>query len=79
MSYKKGEFFMAGMKSNMTVLDQVKERDEIVGSCPEKMLGRGLIQPFNVSNSGPRKLLASSQSDQFVPIWSLCSIFVSSL
>lgn len=59
---------MAGMKSNMTVLDQVKERDEFVSSCPEKMLGRGLNQPFNVSNSGPRKLLASSQSDQVVPI-----------
>ena len=59
---------MAGMKSNMTVLDQVAERDKFIRDYPEKMLGRGLNQPFNVSNSGPRKLLASSQSDQVVPI-----------
>ena len=59
---------MAGMKSNMTVLDQVSERDVYVRDYPEKMLGRGLNQPFNVANSGPRKLLASSQSDQVVPI-----------
>ena len=59
---------MAGMKSNMTVLDQVAERDKFIRDYPEKMLGRGLNQPFNVANSGPRKLLASSQSDQVVPI-----------
>lgn len=59
---------MAGMKSNMTVLDQVAERDVFIRDYPEKMLGRGLNQPFNVANSGPRKLLSSSQSDQVVPV-----------
>ena len=57
---------MAG--NNLTILKDLDEARERIGPDMEKILGRGLNQPFNPSNSGARKLLASSQSDQVVPI-----------
>lgn len=54
--------------SNLTINSRIQEAEERIGDYPEKILGRGLNQPFNISNSGSRKLLSSSQSDQAVPI-----------
>lgn len=46
--------------SNLTINEKIRDAEERVGDYPEKMLARGLNQPFNTSNSGSRKLLASS-------------------
>ena len=54
--------------NNLTVTNDLADAKDRIGDNPERMLGRGLNQPFNPSNSGARKLLSTAQADQTVPI-----------
>ena len=49
--------------ANLDFVDKVAKASERLKS-PEQMAGLGLLQPFNITNSGARKILASTQRQQ---------------
>lgn len=52
---------------NLGFMDTINEVSKDIKS-PEQMLGKGLNQPFNGANSGPRKIMYSVHSDQTFPL-----------
>lgn len=55
------------INSNLSLLDNISQAEERLDSL-EEMLGKGLNQPFNNTNSGQRKILFGTQFDQVVPL-----------
>ena len=55
------------INSNLTLIERLNEIQNSIGSM-EEILGKGLDQPFNCSNSGARKILYSTQKDHVVPV-----------
>lgn len=55
------------INSNLTLLEKLNEIQDNIDSM-EQILGKGLDQPYNCSNSGARKILYSTQKDHIVPI-----------
>lgn len=53
--------------SNLSLLDNIAEAETRIDSL-EEALGKGLNQPYNNTNSGQRKILFGTQSDQVVPL-----------
>lgn len=53
--------------NNFNLIDNLLEREEEIGNL-EKILAKGLYQPFNSANSGSRKLLHGSQLEQVVQV-----------
>ena len=50
-------------------LNYVSEQPKRLGlDTPEQMLGKGILEPFNISNSGTRKQMFSTHNSQKVPI-----------
>lgn len=55
------------INSNLTLLERLEKIQDGV-TYMEEILGKGLDQPFNCSNSGARKILYSTQKDHVVPV-----------
>ena len=55
------------INSNLTLLEKLNDIQNSIDSM-EQILGKGLDQPYNCSNSGARKILYSTQKDHIVPI-----------
>ena len=49
--------------ANLDFVDKVAKSSERL-KYPEQVGGLGLLQPFNITNSGARKILASTQRQQ---------------
>lgn len=54
----------------MGSLNFIEQMEEVSAgiSSPERMLGRGLRQPFNGCNAGARKIMFSTHSDHILPL-----------
>lgn len=55
------------INSNLTLLEKLNDIQNNIDSM-EQILGKGLDQPYNCSNSGARKILYSTQKDHIVPV-----------
>ena len=49
--------------ANLDFVDKIAKSTERL-KCPEQIGGLGLLQPFNITNSGARKILAATQRQQ---------------
>jgi hypothetical protein len=58
---------MAKNISSLGIMEKVENVAQSVTKI-EKILGKGLLQPFNNTNSASRKLMYSSQLEQILPI-----------
>ena len=47
---------------------EIMEKESERISSLEQVLGKGLYQPFSISNSGSRKVLFSTQLDHSIPL-----------
>lgn len=66
---------MALSSNNLNLIDSLEAQDKLLPT-PEHALTKGLLMPFNNSNSGARKILFSIQANHIVPISNPESPFV---
>lgn len=68
---------MAISSNNLNYTHILQDMEEQIKGNKEQILCKGLLQPFNISSSGARKILFSTQANHIIPISSPEVPFVS--